>query len=128
MLFRSRIAVADPSHVPAGKYARNALECLGLWSDIADKLVPTLDVRAALASVESGAIQTSVVYVSDLHRSTLKHFLIDPDCQPSIEYTIGASVNSTSFADSFYHFIEAAEQKNIWTGFDFQYHYRSTVP
>jgi molybdate transport system substrate-binding protein len=60
-----RIALAEPASVPAGIYSRRYLERLGLWQDIAGKVVPVLDVRAALASVESGNVEAGFVYGTD---------------------------------------------------------------
>jgi molybdate transport system substrate-binding protein len=60
-----KIALADPASVPAGIYAKKWLTGLGLWEKIEPKVVPTLDVRAALAAVESGAIPAAVVYRTD---------------------------------------------------------------
>src|SRR5438552_3042680 len=48
-----RLALADPEAVPAGIYARKWLEAEGVWAEVKSKVVPTLDVRAALAAVES---------------------------------------------------------------------------
>ena len=53
-LGRGRMAIGDPAHVPAGIYARQALESLGLWTQVADKLAQSSNVRAALALVERG--------------------------------------------------------------------------
>ena len=44
------IAVADPQAVPAGVYARRWLEGLGLWTELAPRVVPTLHVRAERTS------------------------------------------------------------------------------
>lgn len=60
-----RIAMADPAAVPAGVYARRCLEERGLWSRIRPKVVPTLDVRGALAAVASGNVDAGVVYRTD---------------------------------------------------------------
>ncbi len=60
-----RIAVGDPAHVPAGVYARRALQRTGTWERVEGRLVPQADVRAALAAVESGAVERAVVYASD---------------------------------------------------------------
>src|SRR5262249_21195206 len=49
-----RIAVADPSGVPAGVYAKQYLEVVGLYADLEPKIVRCNDVRGALAAVESG--------------------------------------------------------------------------
>ena len=59
------IALADPAAVPAGVYTRRYLESLGLWSAIAPKIVPTLDVRAALAAVDGGNADAAFVYKTD---------------------------------------------------------------
>jgi molybdate transport system substrate-binding protein len=61
-----RVAIADPAAVPAGVYARNYLESLGLWPALQSKLVPTGSVRLALAAVESGTADAAVVYVTDV--------------------------------------------------------------
>ncbi len=64
------LAVADPEAVPAGRYARAALERLDadgadLWRALAPKVVPALDVRAALALVESDPEIAGIVYRTD---------------------------------------------------------------
>lgn len=59
------IALADPAGVPAGVYAKRYLESLGLWSAIESKIVPTVDVRAALAAVDSGNADAAFVYRTD---------------------------------------------------------------
>ncbi|HET7620084.1 MAG TPA: molybdate ABC transporter substrate-binding protein [Vicinamibacterales bacterium] len=60
-----RIALADPAAVPAGVYARRYLESIGLWSAVAPKVVPMLDVRAALAASDSGNVDAAFVYKTD---------------------------------------------------------------
>lgn len=60
-----RIAVGDPDHVPAGLYAKDALESLGLWEASADRLARTADVRAALALVATGEAPSGIVYATD---------------------------------------------------------------
>ncbi|MBM4373291.1 MAG: molybdate ABC transporter substrate-binding protein [Deltaproteobacteria bacterium] len=60
-----RVALGDPHHVPAGRYARQALEALGLWAAVEPRVLGAPDVRAALALVESGAAPCGVVYRTD---------------------------------------------------------------
>jgi molybdate transport system substrate-binding protein len=60
-----RIALADPEAVPAGVYARTYLESVGLWPALRDRVVPTLNVRAALAAVESENVPAGIVYRTD---------------------------------------------------------------
>ncbi len=60
-----RVALAEPRTVPAGIYARTYLERLGLWGVVAPKVVPTDNVRGALAAVESGNVDAGMVYKTD---------------------------------------------------------------
>jgi molybdate transport system substrate-binding protein len=64
-----RIALADPRTVPAGVYSKQYLTKLGLWSKIEGKIVPTANVRAALAAVESENADTGIVYQTDASSS-----------------------------------------------------------
>lgn len=69
--FEGRLAVADPSHVPAGIYAKQALQWLGWWDGVADRLARGQNVRAALVYVERGACPVGVVYATDAAVSSL---------------------------------------------------------
>jgi molybdate transport system substrate-binding protein len=60
-----RLAVADPSAVPAGKYARAALDYLGVWSAVESRLAPAENVRAALLLVSRGETPLGIVYRTD---------------------------------------------------------------
>jgi molybdate transport system substrate-binding protein len=61
-----RLALADPAAVPAGRYARRWLESRGLWSALERRVVPTLNVRAALATVAAGEADAGIVYATDV--------------------------------------------------------------
>lgn len=67
--FKGRLAIADPGHVPAGIYARQAFEWLGWWAAVQDRLAPAADVRAALVYVERGECAAGVVYATDAAHS-----------------------------------------------------------
>ncbi len=60
-----RLALADPDTVPAGKYAKTALNVLGVWNDVADHLVQAENVRVALAYVARGEAPLGIVYTTD---------------------------------------------------------------
>ena len=59
------LAMGDPDHVPAGIYGKQALESLGVWTDIKDRIARTKDVRAALALVQRGESRLGLVYATD---------------------------------------------------------------
>ena len=60
-----KIALADPAGVPVGVYTSKYLADEGLWDKVKTKIVPVLDVRATLASVESGNVEAGFVYKTD---------------------------------------------------------------
>lgn len=59
------LALAEPKSVPAGVYARQYLEKLGLWPALAGRVIPTENVRACLAAVEAGNADAGIVYATD---------------------------------------------------------------
>ena len=60
-----KIALGEPQTVPAGIYAREYLQKLGIWDALREKVVATESVRAALAAVESGNVEAGFVYKTD---------------------------------------------------------------
>jgi molybdate transport system substrate-binding protein len=87
-----RIALANPEAVPAGKYAKAWLESRGVWTEIADRVIPALDVRAALAAVEASAADAGVVYRTDAALSTRIRvaFALPEGEGPRIVYSLAA--------------------------------------
>jgi len=59
------IALAEPQTVPAGIYAKQYLVGLKLWDAVAARVVPTENVRAALAAVGAGNADAGIVYKTD---------------------------------------------------------------
>jgi molybdate transport system substrate-binding protein len=109
------LALADPEHVPAGLYAREALMCLGLWERLNDRLRPALDVRAALHAVEQGAADAAIVYASDVHgRSELTARLLPDSCQPEIRYTLGRTRRPHAMADTLLAFMASSDRRPMW--------------
>ncbi|RPF71893.1 molybdate ABC transporter substrate-binding protein [Aurantiacibacter spongiae] len=64
-----RLAIAEPESVPAGQFARQALESLDLWKLVRSRIVPAENVRAALALVERGEVPLGIVYATDANAS-----------------------------------------------------------
>lgn len=60
-----RIALGNPSGVPAGRYARAALEAARLWTVLEPKAVFAQNVRQALDYVARGEVEAGFVYASD---------------------------------------------------------------
>lgn len=64
-LGRGRLAVADVRAVPAGRYAKEALESLALWAQVSERLAITENVRAALVLAARGEVPLAIVYETD---------------------------------------------------------------
>jgi molybdate transport system substrate-binding protein len=117
------IALADPAAVPAGVYARRYLESLGLWSAIAPKVVPTLDVRAALAAVDGGNADAAFVYRTDaaIARHATVVFSVPVAQGPRIVYPV-AIVKSAPHGDAarqFLTYLRGPDARAVFERFGF---------
>ena len=65
LLGSGRLAMADTKAVPAGKYGKSALESLGVWNSVQDKVAQAENVRAALLLVSRGEAPLGIVYETD---------------------------------------------------------------
>ena len=65
LLGNGRLSMANVESVPAGKYGKAALEKLGMWDSVKDKLAQAENVRAALALVSTGEAPLGIVYETD---------------------------------------------------------------
>lgn len=85
-----RIALADPASVPAGVYSAAYLRSEGVWDKVKPKIVPVLDVRATLASVESGNVEAGFVYKTDaaISKKVRIAFAVPIDKGPRITYPV----------------------------------------
>jgi molybdate transport system substrate-binding protein len=64
-LGKDHLATGDPDSVPVGRYAREALTNLGVWDEVAPRLVRADSVRSALAFVGRGEASLGIVYATD---------------------------------------------------------------
>ena len=108
-----KIALADPKAVPAGVYTRQWLEGLGLWAQAEPKVVPTLDVRAALAAVESEAAPAGVVYRTDAAIAKKTRVAFEVTKGPRITYVVAplAASKNRAAAEAFVKFLQGGAGK-----------------
>ena len=85
-----RIAIAEPTTVPAGIYAKEYLQKQNLWPAVEAKVIPTENVRAALAAVESGNVEAGVVYRTDaaISRKVKTVYEVPAKDGPDISYPV----------------------------------------
>src|SRR5271166_6515029 len=98
LLGNGRLAMADTNSVPAGKYGKAALEKLGVWSAVADRIAPAENVRAALLLVSRGECPLGIVYKTDAAaESGVKVLATFPaDTHPPIIYPMALVASSTN--------------------------------
>ena len=104
-LGKGRLAIADPASVPAGRYGKSALQWLGAWNAIADRIAPSENVRAALALVARGEAPLGIVYRTDALAETGVRIVdtFPASSHPAIVYPVmvlkrSASPVATAFA------------------------------
>lgn len=118
-----RIALGDPSAVPAGVYARGYLQAAGVWSQLESKVVPVANVRAALIVVENGSADAAIVYETDAALSTtaVVAFIVTGPAAPRIVYpaAIVARARQHAAAARFLAFLRGAQAAAIFRKFGF---------
>ncbi|HEV8543684.1 MAG TPA: molybdate ABC transporter substrate-binding protein [Verrucomicrobiae bacterium] len=118
-----RIALAEPSTVPAGIYAREYLTHLRLWDKLRERVVPTENVRAALAAVESGNVDAGIVYKTDaaISKKVKVAFEVRGEGAPKILYPAAVLSGSKQrdAAGKFLEYLRAPEAKAVFEKFGF---------
>jgi len=89
-----KLALADPAAVPAGIYAKEWLTREGVWTALQAKVIPMLDVRAALASVGGGDVAAGVVYRTDAAVSRNVRIAYTVSNGPAIIYSVAPIADS----------------------------------
>jgi len=84
----AKIALGQPQSVPAGIYAKEYLQKIGIWPQIEARIIPAESVRAALAAVETGNVDAGIVYKTDaLHSKKVNIAFEVPAAEgPAITY------------------------------------------
>ncbi|HYK26029.1 MAG TPA: molybdate ABC transporter substrate-binding protein [Steroidobacteraceae bacterium] len=124
-----RLAVGEPQSVPAGRYARDALGSLGVWPSVADRLIPSENVRAALSYVARGEAPLGIVYETDALIEPRVRIvgLFPPSSHPSIDYPAavvapahgGPPGGRTAEANRFVRFLASPEAQQIFHKYGF---------
>jgi molybdate transport system substrate-binding protein len=118
-----RIALADPKAVPSGIYARAYLEKLNLWTAIEPKVVPTENVRAALAAVESRNVEAGMVYKTDaaISRKVKVAYEIPRADAPDISYPMALLKESrqSESARKFLQYLDSVTAAKAFEKFGF---------
>jgi len=120
ILSKGRIAIANPTSVPAGRYARQALQRLGLWEKYSSRMVFGENVRVSLSLAARGDVGTAIVYQSDLFvepRVKLAYVFEEGSHQPIVYPAV--VVGTGAKAEEFLTFLSSSPAKRIFEKFGF---------
>lgn len=113
-----RIALAEPTTVPAGLYAKAYLKKQNLWTIIAPKVIPTQNVRAALAAVAADNVDAAFVYLSDAAVSARVTVVyeVPRDEGPTIRYPVAVLQESKHLeaAKAFLHYLNSTTAGKVF--------------
>jgi molybdate transport system substrate-binding protein len=118
-----QIALADTKAVPAGIYAKAWLTRQKLWTVIEPKVVPTENVRGALAAVESGNVEAGVVYKTDagISQKVKTAYEVPASDAPKISYPMALVKESKQpeAAKRFLDYLSSEEAGQVFKRFGF---------
>jgi len=117
-----RWVTGDPSNVPVGRYAQEAMTSLGVWQQAQARLVRAENVRVALAFVERGEVAAGVVYETDAAISPKVRIagVFPAGSHKPISYPFAiVGRNDSPAARDFLRFLDSPEAREAWRRFGF---------
>lgn len=118
-----RLAVGDPAHVPAGRYARAALEWMGRWAALSPRLARADNVRSALLLVERGEAPLGIVYATDAQASrgvkTVGTFPAGSHPPVTYPFALTRRAAADARARALLAFLAGPETDGVWRRFGF---------
>jgi len=123
-----RIATGEVRSVPVGKYAREALEKLGVWASVEKKFAMADNARAALALVARGEAALGIVYETDAKAEPgvkiVGVFLAESHA--AIVYPAAATVSAKPEAAAYLDFLRSGAAKAAFEHYGFTFLVRPT--
>ena len=116
------LTMGDPSHVPAGMYAKQALQSLQLWSLLKGRVAILANVRVVLAYVERGEAPLGIVYKTDalLSKKIRTVGIIPPETHEAITYPFSIITGNENVETlAFYQFLGSPRSKLIFQNYGF---------
>jgi molybdate transport system substrate-binding protein len=118
-----RIVTGDVRAVPVGKYAKAALENLGIWSAVAPKLAMTENVRAALTLVARGEAAVGIVYETDAkaERNVKIVGVFPTDSHPPVVYPVASTMIAKPAAAQYLAFLRTPMAQAVFEHYGFTF-------
>jgi molybdate transport system substrate-binding protein len=118
-----KVATGDVKSVPAGKYAKAALEELGSWPAAEPKFAMADSVRAALTLVARSEAALGIVYSTDAKVEPGVKIIgaFPADSHPAIIYPVAATTTAKPEASDYLAFLRSTAAKNIIEKYGFKF-------
>ena len=123
-----RIATGEVNSVPVGKYAKGALEKLGLWASVEKKFAMADNVRAALALVARGEAVLGIVYETDakVEKNVKIVGAFPAHSHAPIVYPVAATISAKPEAAAYLAFLRSGTAKAVFEQYGFTFLVRPT--
>jgi len=119
--FTGKFCMGAPEHVPAGIYAKQALQSMGWWASVEKRVVGAEDVRSALMFVERGECTLGIVYATDARVS--KKVTIDArfpaNTHEPIIYPFALMPQASKSAKDFFKYLQGDTAKGVFSRYGF---------
>lgn len=116
-----KIAMANPEHAPYGLAAKQALESLGLWEKLKDKMVYGKDIQDTLTLIKSGNVEAGFISLSVVNKDEVNFLLIDDKLHQPLKQAM-AVVKGTKLekeARNFIKFVNGEQGREIMKKYGF---------
>jgi molybdate transport system substrate-binding protein len=116
-----RIVTGDVRSVPVGKYAKAALETLGVWAAAGRKFAMLENVRAALLLVARGEAVLGIVYETDAKVEPGVKIVgyFPPGSHPDIAYPVALTATAKPEATQYLAFLRSQDAKTVFEKYGF---------
>lgn len=111
-----RVALGNPAFVPAGRYARAALEAEGLWGRLQGRVVLAESVRQVLDYLRRGEVDAGFVFVTDLPAAEGRVRVVAEVALPALPrypIAVAAATRDAAAARRFVAFVTGAEGRRV---------------
>jgi len=119
----TRIAIGNPSTVPAGLYAKKSLEAVQLWQSLAPKLIMAQNVRQTTLYVSQNEVDAGFVYSTDASaagKAVKVAFAVNTPDATVYPVAMVADTTQPDIAQKFIRFLKSDTAQTVFTRYGFK--------
>ncbi|WP_428484994.1 molybdate ABC transporter substrate-binding protein [Rhodopila sp.] len=123
LLDGERLAMCDPDHDPAGRYAKQSLQALGFWRMVAPRIAVAESSLAAVTLVDLGEARAAICFKTDMHGADHAAIvgIFSSRTHAPIVYPVALTHNTRApSAADVLRFLRTSDALTIFTRFGYQ--------